>query len=70
METHNTNKLIFRMGKSKFFMDMEVGQKKKNHAHNNNLLLGDSLRFRSSLYYTKASEAVIAPTPQRVPLKW
>lgn len=29
METHNTNKLIFRMGKSKFFMDMEDGQKKK-----------------------------------------
>lgn len=70
METHNTNKLIFRMGKSKFFMDMEVGKKKRNTHTTTIYSLGDSLRFRSSLYYTKASEAVIAPTPQRVPLKW
>lgn len=55
------------MGKSEFFMDMEVG---KTTTTTTIYSLGESLRFWSSLYYTKASEAVIAPTPQRVPLKW
>lgn len=55
------------MGKSEFFMDMEVG---KATTTTTIYSLGESLRFQSSLYYTKASEAVMAPTPQRVPLKW
>ena len=59
------------MGNSEFFMDMEVDKKKKKTRNSTTTYsLGESLRFRSSLYYTEASEAVIAPTPQRVPLKW
>lgn len=59
------------MGNSEFFMDMEVGKKKKKTKNSTTTYsLGESLRCRSSLYYTEASEAVIAPTPQRVPLKW